>query len=142
MMSLLKQSLVASIFVFAAFPSEWTQPVEVRHDSQLVAAYQAKWNGDFLIVRAAIQPGWHTFAMDNKQRQQEKLAGKPSLGIEKPTEVTVTGGLAPAGTWLQSPPKDFSKPEIQWFSWGFEGEAVFAVKARRAGTGPAQIRLR
>jgi DsbC/DsbD-like thiol-disulfide interchange protein len=142
MMSLLKQSLVASIFVFAAFPSEWTQPVEVRHDSQLVAAYQAKWNGDFLIVRAAIQPGWHTFAMDNKQRQQEKLAGKPSLGIEKSTEIVVSGGLNVTGPWLQSAPKDFSKPEIRWFTWGFDREATFAAKARRTGSDPARVELR
>ena len=34
-----------------------------------------------------------TFAMDNKVRADEKLAGKPSLGIEKPTGITLAEGL-------------------------------------------------
>src|SRR5438105_1388425 len=82
--------------------AEWTAPVEVRHDEKLVLTYRAKWDGDFVIVRAALQPGWHTFVMDNKQRQQEKLKGKPSLGIEKSTEISVEDGLAVAGPWQQS----------------------------------------
>ena len=83
------------------------------------------------MVRAAIEPGWHTFAMDNKQRAEEKLAGRKSLGIDHPTEITLTGGLEMAGPWYQTPPKDFSKPELRWFSWGFERQALFAAKIRR-----------
>lgn len=141
MMSMLRQSLVAAMFVLAASAAEWTEPVEVRHDTRLVMTYQGRWDGEFLVVRAAIQPGWHTFVMDNKQRQQEKLAGKPSLGIEKSTEITVTDGLSVTGSWLQSTPKDFSKPEIRWFTWGFERDAIFAAKARRTGSGPARVEI-
>lgn len=121
---------------------DFTEPVEVRHDDKLCLSYRARWSGDYLVVRADIEPGWHTFAMDNVKRQEEKLAGKPSLGVERPTEIKVAGGLTPAGAWLQTAPKDFSKPEIQWFSWGFEQQAVFAVKARRTGDAPAQLAIR
>ena len=120
--------------------AEWTPPADVRHDDKVVMSYRAKWDGEFLIVRAALEPGWHTFVMDNKQRQQEKLKGKPSLGIEKSTEIAVEG-LTVTGPWLQSTPKDFSKPELRWYSWGFEREATFATKAKRAGSGPARVEV-
>ena len=114
------------------------QAAEVTHDGKVVLSYRAQWDGDYLVVRAAIEPGWHTFVMDNQERQKEKLKGKPSLGIEKSTEITVEG-LNPTGPWLQSEPKDFSKPELRWYSWGFERDAVFATKAKRAGQGPAKV---
>jgi hypothetical protein len=145
MTNMLKWSLLAIAYVAAVLPAaaaaagEWTPAVEVRHEEKLVLTYRARWDGEFLIVRAAIEPGWHTFVMDNKQRQPEKLAGKPSLGIEKSTEIAVTDGLNLAGPWLQSAPKDFSKPELRWFSWGFERDAIFGAKARRVGSGPAKV---
>jgi hypothetical protein len=135
-------ALLVAIAGVPAAAGEWTQPVEVRHDEKLVMTYRAMWDGDLLLVRAALEPDWHTFVMDNKQRQQEKLAGKPSLGIEKSTEISVTDGLDIAGPWLQSAPKDFSKPEIRWYTWGFEREAAFAAKARKTGSGPARVEVR
>jgi hypothetical protein len=142
-MTIMRKYLVAALFGLSVMPAQaaWTEPVDVRHDSKVVLSYRARWVGDVLVVKADIQPGWHTFAMDNKERQQEKLAGKPSLGIEKSTEISVTG-LTLAGPWSQSAPKDFSKPEIRWFSWGFEGDATFAAKARRTGTEPARVEVR
>jgi hypothetical protein len=133
---------VAILAISLGHAAEWTQPVEVRHDTKRVLAYQARWDGDFVIVRAQIEPGWHTFVMDNEQRHNEKLAGKPSLGVEKSTEIAVADGLSVAGPWLQSPPKDFSKPELRWFTWGFEREAIFAAKAQRTGSGPARVEVR
>ena len=130
-------SLVAACCVAA----EWSAPGEVRHDDKLVMTYRAAFDGENLIVRAAIEPGWHTFVMDNKVRQQEKLAGKPSLGIEKSTAVKASGALQVSGPWSQSAPQDFSKPEIQWYTWGFERDAVFAAKAQRSGSGPAQVEV-
>jgi hypothetical protein len=124
------------------FAAAWSNPVEVHHDDQVAVSYQARLDGPYLVVRANIQPGWHTFAMDNKVRAEEKLAGKKSLGIDHPTEIAVTGGLSTAGPWLQTPPKDFSKPELRWFSWGFERQALFAAKVRRANAAPAHIALR
>jgi hypothetical protein len=143
-MTIMRNYLVAALFGLSVMPAHtaWTEPVDVRHDSKVVLSYRARWDGDVLVVKAAIQPGWHTFAMDNKERQLEKLAGKPSLGIEKSTEINVTDGLTLAGPWSQSVPRDFSKPEIRWFSWGFEGDATFAAKARRTGTEPARVEVR
>lgn len=119
---------------------EWTEPVEACHELQPCVSYRARLDGEFLVVQAAhAAGGWHTFAMDNKRRAEEKLAGRQSLGVDGPTEITLSRGLEAAGGWHQSPPKDFSKPEIQWFTWGFEGQALFAAKVRRSGTGPAQV---
>jgi hypothetical protein len=121
---------------------QWTEPVEVRQEETLCLVYRARLDGQFLVVRASIEPGWHTFSMDNKLRADEKLAGKPSLGIDRPTEITVTGGLEIAGPWRQLPPKDFSKPDLRWFSWGYEGEALFAAPVRNTGKAPAEIGIR
>jgi hypothetical protein len=46
------------------------------------------------------------------------------------------------GTWYQSAPKDFSKAEIRYFSWGYERQAIFAAKVRRTGKGPVRIAIR
>ena len=126
----------------AAAPGAWTDPVEVRHEETLSLSYRARLDGPFLVVQATIEPGWHTFAMDNKQRAEEKLAGKKSLGIDHPTEIAVTGGKAVAGPWYQTPPKDFSRPELRWFSWGFERHALFAVKIQPSGAGPVRLAVR
>lgn len=134
--------MMAVLVPAGAHGAEWSQPVQVHHDDRLCITYRALWTGEDLVVEAVIEPRWHTFAMDNKKRQAEKLAGKPSLGIEKPTEIRLEGGLDLQGSWRQSPPQDFSKPEIQWYSFGFEQKALFAVKAKPAGTGPATARVR
>ncbi|HET6961391.1 MAG TPA: hypothetical protein VFJ27_02800 [Terriglobia bacterium] len=138
----------AFLFIFS-FPlagvirgGEWTSPVEVRHDVQKCVSYRARLTGDFLVIQATHEAGWHTFAMDNKLRAQERLAGKRSLGIDGPTEILVAQGLEVAGPWYQSVPKEFSKPELRWYSWGFEGQALFVAKARRVGAGPASVSVR
>jgi hypothetical protein len=120
----------------------WTAPVEVTHEGKRAIAYRAAVEGGYLIVEALLEPGWHTFVMDNERRANEKLAGKQSLGVDQQTEIAVSGGLAAAGGWLQSPPKDFSKPDLRWYSWGFENRALFAVKVRRTGSAPAQLAIR
>ena len=126
----------------AARQGDWSKAVEVRHDESLCVSYQARQDGEYLVVRATVESGWHTFAMDNKQRAEEKLAGKRSLGIDHPTEIVLSGGLEAMGSWYQSPPKDFSRPELRWFSWGFERQALFVTKTRRSGAGPARIAIR
>ena len=124
--------LLGVVCAAASWAGEWSDPVEVHHDDDLCLSYRAKLNGEYLIVRASIEPGWHTFAMDNKRRADEKLAGKKSLGIDRPTEIALSG-LQASGPWRQSAPEDFSKPELRWFSWGFERQALFVVKVRRSG---------
>ena len=138
--------LVAFLFSFSFAgvirAGDWTSPVEVRHDVQKCVSYRAKLSGDFLVVQATHEPGWHTYAMDNKLRAQEKLAGKRSLGIDSPTEIVFTEGLELDGPWYQSVPKDLSKPELRWYSWGFERQALFVAKVRRVGAGPASLAVR
>jgi hypothetical protein len=126
----------------AAQAGDWTGPVVVRHELKPCVTYRAQLSGPFLVIQASLEPGWHTFTMDNKQRAAEKLAGKKSLGIDQPTEIALSEGLEAAGPWHQSPPKDFSKPELRWYSWGFEERALFVAKVRRSGTGPARIVVR
>src|SRR4029077_16527657 len=95
-----------------------------------------------LAVEATLASGWHTFAMDNKKRADEKLQGKQSLGIERPTEITLSDGLEVAGPWYQTAPKDFSKPEIRWYTWGFDDRALFVVKVKSSGGRSAKIGIR
>lgn len=118
----------------------WSDPAVVTHQDDIVARYRARVDGPYLVVTVTLEPGWHTFAMDNERRAKERLAGKMSLGIDQPTGIAVSGGLKTAGGWLQPEPKDFSKPELRWFSYGYEKEAVFAVKVE--GAAPAQLRIR
>jgi len=139
---MIKLTMMAVMVLCAANGAEWSEPADVHHEETLCLSYRARLDGSYLVVRAKIEPGWHTFAMDNKQRAEDKLAGKRSLGIDHPTEITLTGGLEVTAPWLQSPPKDFSKPELRWFSWGFEREAVFVAKIRRTGTTPARLAIR
>ena len=133
---------LAILIAVSAMAADWTAPVEVRHEDELSISYQARLDGDMLLVRATLGPGWHTFAMDNKRRVDEKLAGKPAISNDRPTEIVASGGLQPVGGWYQTPPKDFSHPELRWFSWGFEGQALFAAKVRRAAAGPTKLALR
>ncbi len=134
--------LFSFAFAGAIRGSDWTNPVEVRHDVQKCVSYRVRLTGDLLLIQATHEAGWHTYAMDNKLRAQEKLAGKKSLGIDRPTEIVLAEGLELAGPWYQSVPKDLSKPELRWFTWGFEGQALFVTKVRRAGAGPANVTIR
>ena len=141
--------IVAMACIFSAAlragtgPAEnWTRPVEVTYESKRCIAFRARLSGSFLVVEAAPSAGWHTFAMDNAERAAEKLQGKKSLGLDLPTEIIVANGLEVEGPWYQTPPKDFSQPELRWFSWGFEGLSLFAAKVRRTGPGPAQVAIR
>lgn len=131
-----------TLLLLALLASDWTEPVHVFHDENLCVAYQAKLDGPYLVVKAAVSPGWHTFTMDNRIRALEALAksGKPALGMDQPTRITLTGGWKVAGPWSQSEPKDFSKPQNNWFSWGYEGEALFAAKV--TGGGATKIGIR
>ena len=134
--------IVLSIAAGIAGAAEWSQPVDVLHELKPCVTYRAKTEGEFLVIEARLQPGWHTFAMDNERRAAEKLAGKQSLGIDQPTQIRFGPGLESVGGWLQSPPKDFSKPEMRWYSWGFEQQATFATKIHRTGSGPSEIHVR
>ncbi len=124
-----------------ASAADWSQPVEVRYEDSVVISYSARMDGPYLVVRAGIGPGWHTFALDNVQRVQEKLAGKSALSMDRSTEITVTG-LQLAGPWRQTPPQDFSRPALRMFSFGYDHEGTFAAKVLPGGHSPATLRIR
>jgi hypothetical protein len=128
--------------VGALHAADWTVPVEVRYDTKRCVSYRARLSGSFLVIQATLESGWHTYAMDNKQRAQEKLAGKKPLGLDRPTEIVLLEGLELERPWYQSPPKDFSKRDLRWFSWGFEEQALFIAKVRPLGTETARLAVR
>jgi DsbC/DsbD-like thiol-disulfide interchange protein len=136
------RAIALAILSTALSAGDWSAPAEIRSDEDLVISYRAKVDGPNLIVKAMLKPGWHTFAMDNKVRADEKLAGKKALGEDRPTSFNVTGGLAVDGAWLQSAPVDFSKPELRIFTWGYEKEALFAAPIKRTGTPTAKVAIR
>ncbi len=137
--------LLLSIFLLIASASsaaEWSEPVVVEHQFKPAVTYRARVEGSYLVVRADIEEGWHTFSMDNDLRATEALAGKPSLGVDAPTQITLEDGLEATGGWSQTEPKDFSKPELRWYSWGYEEPALFVTNVATAGTGEAKIGIR
>jgi hypothetical protein len=121
--------------------ADWSQPAEVRYEEAVVISYTARLDGPYLVIRANLGQGWHTFALDNVQRVEEKLAGKPALSMDRSTEIAVAG-VQVEGPWHQSPPKDFSRPNLRMFSFGYDRDALFAVKVRATGAGSAKLRIR
>jgi len=95
-----------------------------------------------LVVRATIGQGWHTFALDNVKRAQEKLAGKTALSMDRSTEIIATSGLDIEGPWRETSPKDFSRPELRMFSYGYDQDAVFVARVHPTGGGMAKLRIR
>ncbi len=139
----MKTKLACSIvFAAAAWAGEWTQPVAVGLGDEHAVNYRAKLDGDYLVVQATQMSGWHTYAMDNEIRAKQALAGKPSLGIDAPTRITVSGALALAGPWKQSEPHDYSKPEMRWYTWGYDEPALFAAPVSRTGPGAGEVAIR
>lgn len=136
----MKKRLGLLAIAMAATAADLSTPVEVRHEDQLCVSYQARLDGEFVVVRAALGAGWHTFAMDNQKRAEEKLAGKPALSMDRNTEITAVSGLQVVGPWSESAPKDFSRPALRWFSFGYDREALFAAKVKAAGTGKLRLR--
>jgi hypothetical protein len=136
--------LLFGLVMAAVSVAEWSKPVEVVVDDTVCATYRARVDdGGRLVIALTLANGWHTFAMDNQIRATEKLAGKKALGMDKPTSFVVSGGLAVEGPWMQPALRDFSKPELRIFSWGFEKEALFAAKVKRVpGEARAKVAIK
>lgn len=119
---------------------DWSAPsVATARDGRELVTCRARLAGDYLLVEVTAAEGWRVYAMDNEQRATEALAGKMSLGVEQNTEVQVEGGLELDGAWLQPPPRDYSQPELRWYSYGFAGASLFAVRVRRTGAPTASV---
>ncbi len=122
--------------------SNWSAPsVATARDGRELVTCRARLAGDYLLVEVTAAEGWHVYAMDNERRATEALAGRMSLGVEQNTEVQVGGGLELDGVWFQSPPQDYSQPELRWYSYGFAGTALFAARVRRTGAPTASVQV-
>jgi len=130
------------LFVSLASAADWSPPAEVRYEDDLVISYVARLDGPHLVVRATIGQGWHTFALDNVKRAQEKLAGKTALSMDRSTEIIATSGLEIEGPWRETSPKDFSRPDLRMFSYGYDQDAVFVTRVHPTGGGLAKLRIR
>ena len=130
------------LFVFAleAGAQDWSDPVVVRRRAEPVVTYRAMLDGSLLVVEAKHAKGWHTYALDNIERAR-KRSGKEQPETELPTRIGVAGGLKIAGNWHQTPPEDLSQEAIRWYTWGFSGRAVFAVRVERVAGAEAVITL-
>lgn len=133
--------MTSYLFGFFLAAVQWSAPVEVRHDDQRCVAYRGRIAGGYLVVEARHDEGWHTYALDNRVRALAKLAGRQSTGIDRPTEVKVSG-IETEGPWLQTPPTDVSKPELLLYTWVHGGRAIFAAKLKGAAASPARITIR
>lgn len=121
--------------------SGWSPSVVVGREPEECVTYRARLQGEYLVVEAKHGPGWHTYALDNEIRAEEKLAGQESLGLELPTSFDVRGAKV-VGSWYQTEPADLSEPDIEWFTWGFSDTATFAAKVGEVGTAPIVIGVR
>ena len=66
-----------------ATPGRQDEPgVRVWLDDMHALSYRARVEGDWLVVEATHEPGWHTYAMDNVVRAREK-SGKMSTRTAK-----------------------------------------------------------
>lgn len=112
---------------------------EVWLGDDLAVTYLARIEGDWLVVEARHEPGWHTYAMDNLERAAA-ATGRPDSEAELPTRIDPSSEIELQGPWRQSAPIDLSDPEIRWYTWGFEGRSFFAARVDRAGPPAARER--
>ena len=126
------------LVVLEAGAQDWSDPVVVRRRADPVVTYRAILDGDVLVVEAEHAKGWHTYALDNVERARER-SGKEQPETELPTRIGLAGGLKIAGNWRQTQPEDLSQEAIRWYTWGFSGRAVFAVRVERVEGAEALI---
>ena len=118
----------------AAQQAEAPAPQEVWFGEEVAVTYAARIEGDWLVVEARHEPGWHTYAMDNVERARE-ATGRDRPDTELPTRMTPSPEIELASPWRQTVPADLSQPDIRWYTWGFEGRSFFAARVVRADAG-------
>ena len=112
--------------------ADWSDDATVYYRDEPVVVFRAIVEEGHLIVQATHSEGWHTYALDNTRRARER-SGKLEPETEMPMRFHAGGALRIVGPWRQSPPLDLSTPEIRWYTWGFEGTALFAAGVEWAG---------
>ena len=70
--------------------------VQVWLDDMHAVSYRARVEGDWLVVEATYEPGWHTYSMDNVIRAREK-SGKLRPETELPTVIHAAGRTHDSG---------------------------------------------
>ncbi|MGJ8672180.1 Trx7/PDZ domain-containing (seleno)protein [Rubritalea sp.] len=105
--------------------TNWSATEAIRKGNEIAVEYRATITNKHLIIEAKHHKGWHTYALNNPQLAI-KLKGKVG-DQDLPTAITLPSNIKPSQGWLQSPPNDYSKPEIHWYTWGFEGTSYFAI---------------
>lgn len=115
----------------------WSKPAVVANRSIPCITYRARIAGEWLLVEMKPAPGWHSFALDNQQRAEEALAGKKSLGIEASTKIEPLDELQLVGPWRQPEPLDLSKPDLRWYTFGFDSKTLLACRINPDTLGPA-----
>ena len=126
--------LVGVALATAAQETEEPAPQEVWLGGNLAVTYAARIEGEWLVVEARHEPGWHTYAMDNVLRAAE-ATGKAEPDTELPTRITPSPEIELASPWRQSIPTDLSQPDIRWYTWGFEERSFFAARLVHADPG-------
>lgn len=140
-MAFLIVTVFALLDIAPALAQEWSDPISIyRRREGTVLSYRAKFDSGYLIVEAKHGEGWHTYTMDNVQRAQKK-SGKEKPETELPTVITIDDGITTAGPWHQSIPKNLTMKEINWYTWGFENTAYFAIKAEKIAGSTATITI-
>ena len=134
-------TLFLLILLAAANDEAWGPAAFVVHDDKPCVAYRAQFSGGHLAISVKLEPGWHTFTIDNDKRALTKLNGKKALSSDKPTSLQ-SESLAVTGAWMQPEPKDFSQPELRIFSWGYEDSALFVAPATAESSGPHKVRIK
>lgn len=119
----------------------WSAAALVRQGSQPVVRFQARIDGGYLFVRATHEQDWHTYAMDNQTRAERALQGKKSLGIEQGITIQAKSGLRLDDQWSQTRPHDLSKPELRWYTYGFDRTAHFACRIAAVTNEPIVVRI-
>jgi hypothetical protein len=122
--------------------SGWSKEAVVRRGNDPIVRFQARIDGDHLIIKATHEEGWHSYAMDNELRAATALKGKMSLGIEQGIDVKVEQGMELDDHWLQTEPNDYSKPELRWFTYGFGKTAFFACRAKKLTSEAVTLRIK
>ena len=136
-------ALVISIMlaVTTADDPSWSKPAVVVQGSQPLVRFQTRIVGGYLFVRAIHEKDWHTYAMDNQVRAMKALKGKKSLGIEQGIDIRVKRGLKLDGQWSQTRPRDLSKPELRWYTYGFDRTSLFACRIKAFTNEPIVLRI-
>lgn len=118
----------------------WSSTETIQKGQEIAVEYRATIANKHLIIEAKHHTVWHTYALDNPQRAHQ-LKGKKG-NQELPTQFKLPEEIQVMGSWKQTTPNDYSKPEIHWHTWGFEGTSYFAIELAKTPIAPIEIGIR